>query len=299
MGGVGYIVLALLILETLAGLYLPRRRSQVNFIGALIGAGASLIGGALNRKSQKKANAANSPAGQKAQYEAAEMNPVWGMSNHNYIPQVSTGIGDAFAKAGGIADDYFTQIELEKKEESKVRKQNTELRKQLDQIAREGPRSDFQRYQSVLPLPSQKPVLVSTVNPPDRSEAVEGTGVSSAPTVETVRPYDGYQPIVVANDTPTVVMRPDGLTAANSQDPTELEADFWNWSRNGTLIDNGLEVYDRNFGRTIFHYARDAHKGAQAWRDHKPTKGDAEYSRDHFEEPTAYRTGVPLRHRNK
>lgn len=148
-------LLTLLIgLLVIASFWVPRDPNKTLFLGALIGAGASLIGGALNRRADKKANAANSPVGQVKQWEAAGINPAFGISSGAYIPQRSTSIGDSFAEAGSIFGEAVARDHAEKLKETETKKENAKLRQELDKIAKGSGPSEYQRYAGVLPLPS-------------------------------------------------------------------------------------------------------------------------------------------------
>lgn len=121
---------------------------------AAIGAGATLIGGALNRKAQKDANKANSPTGQVAQWEAAGINPLFGISSGGYIPQRAVSMGDAFANAGNT---FARGLELDHEQdlrETNLELQNEKLRKQLDKLAKPIEPSHMDRHGGILPLPS-------------------------------------------------------------------------------------------------------------------------------------------------
>lgn len=102
------------------------------FIGALIGAGASLIGGALSSKSQRdtnKANAkANDPATIRRQFEAAGFNPLLGVDGWTpHQAQASGSMGQSIAEAGGILGTYFSDKAKEQSEVTKLQQQNQKL----------------------------------------------------------------------------------------------------------------------------------------------------------------------------
>ncbi|MGR3624503.1 hypothetical protein [Pseudophaeobacter sp.] len=145
-----YMVLSLL----LVACYAPYERSKCNWIGAAIGAVASLAGGALNRRAQKKANAANSPAGQVAQWEAAGINPAFGISSGGYIPQQATSMGDAFAEAGGQFARALDMKHDKELRETNMELENEKLRKEIDILANPSDPSYLERYGGILPLPS-------------------------------------------------------------------------------------------------------------------------------------------------
>lgn len=148
-------MVALSLILLLALVWVPRNPNQCNFIGALIGAGASLIGGALNRKGQKKANAANSPVGQVAQWEQAGINPLFGISSGGYVPQQASTFGDSFAKAGSQFANAVSLAKEQDLRETNLELQNEKLRMQLDELAKPTEPSHLARYGGILPLPSQ------------------------------------------------------------------------------------------------------------------------------------------------
>lgn len=91
--------------------------------GAIIGAGASLIGGALNRREQRKGqertDTYNDPKQIRSRYEAAGFNPLLGIANASPMqqpwggtPQMGTAIANAgLAYASGMQDKRALDIE--------------------------------------------------------------------------------------------------------------------------------------------------------------------------------------------
>lgn len=144
---------ALIVILLFAACWVPRDPNKCNFWGALIGAGASLIGGALNRKAQKKANAANSPGGQVAQWEAAGVNPLFGISSGGYVPQQAASIGDAFATAGGQFARGLEMDHEKKLRETGMELENEKLRKQIDILSNPQDPSYLASYGGIMPLP--------------------------------------------------------------------------------------------------------------------------------------------------
>jgi len=127
-------------------------------IPALIGAGASLLGGLFDRSAQNKANAANRPASQVKQWEEAGINPRFGISQGQYIPVQATSIGDSFANAGNqIADGMRYEME-EKARQTELRKQNQQLQETIVKLKRGSQPGHLQRYGSKLPVPNRVPV---------------------------------------------------------------------------------------------------------------------------------------------
>lgn len=143
----------LICLALLAACWVPREPNKALFWGALIGGAVSLIGGAKNRKAQKEANAANSPVGQVAQYEAAGLNPVPFMLGGGYIPQQSASMGDSFAAAGAQFGQALDQNKEQELRETNLELQNDKLRKQLDALAKPSEPSHLQTYGGLVPFP--------------------------------------------------------------------------------------------------------------------------------------------------
>lgn len=153
------------------------------FLGPLISGASSLLGGFLNRRDTRKANAANSPVGQVAQWEAAGINPEFGISSGGYIPQQASTIGDSFATAGAIFGDALERDHAAKLKETEVKKENVELRKKLDDLANPRSAGWLKRYGSIMPLPSEY-----ELSAPRRREAKQAiaplTGRDDAPYLE-------------------------------------------------------------------------------------------------------------------
>lgn len=143
----------LICLVLLAACWVPREPNKALFWGALIGGAVSLIGGAKNRKAQREANAANSPAGQVAQWEAAGINPLFGISSGGYVPQQAASMGDSFAAAGAQFGQAFDQDKEQELRETNLELQNDKLRKQLDQLAKPSEPSHLQTYGGLVPFP--------------------------------------------------------------------------------------------------------------------------------------------------
>lgn len=139
----------------LCGRLLKHDPCQVNFIGALIGAGASLIGGALNRSATKKANAANRPVNQVAEWEEAGINPLFGIASGGYIPHQAASIGDAFSEAGRTFADAIDLDHSERVEITRVEEENAELKKKLDEVAKPQEPGHLASHGAILPLPSE------------------------------------------------------------------------------------------------------------------------------------------------
>lgn len=109
---------------------------------ATIGAAGSIVGGAMNARSQRKAieaqNAYNEaqtdPANIRAKFENAGFNPLLGINGwqpalQNAIPSAS--MGSAIAEAGAIAQGYFNDRHQEESENTKLRQANRKLQEKL------------------------------------------------------------------------------------------------------------------------------------------------------------------------
>ncbi len=104
--------------------------------GALIGAGASLIGGALNRKSsgkqESRANAHNDPAAIRDRYEAAGFDPLLGINNAN--PSYQQTYQPKFGSAVANAVNGF----INKKEDAKILDlEKTRLELEVDKLRKD------------------------------------------------------------------------------------------------------------------------------------------------------------------
>lgn len=122
---------------------------------ALIGAGASLLGGLFNRSAQNKANERNRPVNQVKEWEEAGINPLFGISSGGYIPhQANTAIGDSVATAGGIYAEHLRGNKEQELRETQIELENELLKKELDKLAKPVEPSHMERYGKVLPLPS-------------------------------------------------------------------------------------------------------------------------------------------------
>jgi len=132
-------------------------------LGAFIAAGASLIGGAANRRAQREANEANRPANQVREWEAAGINPLFGISSGGYIPHQAASMGDAFATAGAQIQRGMELDHADKIRETELAQENEKLREQLDEFANPRRPGYMQQYGALLPLPSVGEVDVAPV----------------------------------------------------------------------------------------------------------------------------------------
>lgn len=142
-------------------------------LGPLIGAGASLLGGALNRKAQRKANEANRPINQVREWEAAGINPIVGITSGAYIPHQAASIGDSFSRAGGAFQRGLEFNHEQELRETELSQENERLKGVLDDLAKPVNPGHIQKYGEVLPLPS-----VGEIHAPGRKSSSSGTGLS-------------------------------------------------------------------------------------------------------------------------
>lgn len=126
---------------------------MLGLLGAVVSAGASLIAGNKNRKAAKAANAANRPIQQVKEWEKAGINPIMGITQGQWIPHQGVSMGDAFAAAGGHIARGLELQHQEDLEETELKKENEELRKQLDNVAMRGEPSYMSQYGGLVPLP--------------------------------------------------------------------------------------------------------------------------------------------------
>lgn len=124
-------------------------------IAAGISAGASLLGGLFNRNAQKKANEANRPVNQVAEWEAAGINPLFGISSGGYIPHQATSIGDSFATAGAQFADFIAGDKEQELRETQLELENEHLKKKLDGLVKPSEPGHLAQHGALLPLPSQ------------------------------------------------------------------------------------------------------------------------------------------------
>jgi gas vesicle protein len=164
-----------LVLYLLLGCFVPRDPTQCNFIGALIGGAASLIGASKQRKEQRRINEANRPVNQVREWEEAGINPLFGISSGGYVPHQTASIGDAYAEAGARFGQAFDQHRAEKLAQTELKKENTQLREKLDKLADPSEPSYMSQYGGVLPLPRQGEIHAQGGN--SRSGAFRTTGV--------------------------------------------------------------------------------------------------------------------------
>lgn len=234
----------------IAACWVPRDPNKAMFwgavAGAVIGGGLSLIGGAKDRKAQAKANSANLPVNQVKQWEKAGINPAFGISQGQWIPQQAASVGDSYARAGSLFADAGQSIDRELLERTAIKKENTKLRETLDKVTKKSEKSEFQKRAASLPLPSSgggdpstpagsgdslqtqaekraaltgnsgRPVEVMPVNDTGGTLQVTNPWLGGSVSVPTL---DGDEPLSV------------GEFVANA--PVIVPQIFWNWGKKG------------------------------------------------------------------
>lgn len=254
----------------IAACWVPRDPSQCNFIGALIGAGASLIGGALNRREQRKANADAKPKEQVREWEAAGINPILGITKGSYIPPQAASIGDSFATAGS---QLARALELDQEKdlrETELSKENDKLREKLDDLANPQQPGYLQRYGAIMPLPSFGEDGVQSIQGDDRSgsgtnvhpsgdELFGGVlpGVNRDDVVHGTVPYVGMSGDVIPGPNPETQIGIDEVLGWGLLEATAKSKNKVNWyldhARNagdwigGIAADIGERVSDGNW----------------------------------------------------
>ena len=210
-------------------------------LGALIGAGASLLGGALSSRSAKKRqeeqNWYNDPAQMRKRAEKAGFNPLlWaGQGNVQNNVAASGFFGNAVASAGLIVAD-----EMNRAKELDLEQSRLEM--------------DRERLDSLIKTATLRPnvggVYAQTVRTPSIKKTgapLQGDTPMGGPAkYGPFQPTSPYAPDASPFEEPTKVMRDDGLTSANPDAPPEFEGDLWTWVREGTALPNMWEVYKRN-----------------------------------------------------
>jgi len=200
-------------------------------VSALIGAGASLLGGIFSRNSAKKATARqneyNKPINIRARAEEGGFNPLlWaGQGNVQMQPTASGQFGNAIATAGLYAADSMKD-------------------KQALDIEKSRLKMDREKLDNLLQKNTIRPKSGGIYS--GMSKTPSNGGVGSPPmATPPIRP-DKYGPNLSTIQDPTGVMRDDGLPSANPDMPAEFEADLWERARKGEILPFGWELYKRN-----------------------------------------------------
>ncbi len=221
--------------------------------GALISGGASLLGGLFGRssasKQQARQNEYNKPINIRKRAEEGGFNPLlWaGQGNIQMQPGPSGIMGSAIANAGlALADGMSEQRQLDL-ERTKLKQDQERLdaliEKQTIRPKVGGIYAGSQQTPSVARAPG-RPLMNGAPQP------------GSAPVFN---PPTEYNPI--PDDGPrlqTKVMRSDGMTSADPENPAEMEGDWWTWAREGTFWQNNNEILRRNTPETLHYKGRDA-----------------------------------------
>lgn len=215
-------------------------------VSALIAAGASLLGGLFSSRSAKKqqdrANKYDDPEQMRKRAEAAGFNPLlWaGQGNVTANIRPNNFMGAAIANAGLAASEWQSE-----KKRFDLEKTRLEMdREKLDHL-----------IETTTIRPKVGGLYSGNVSIPKNStRPTVGGGVAAAaqaaksPMFNPETPFNTSETPLLAD--PSKVMRDDGMTAANPDSPPEFEGDVWSWAREGTLIPNLGEIWNRNTGNT-------------------------------------------------
>ncbi|KJZ25118.1 hypothetical protein [Tritonibacter mobilis] len=158
--------------------FIPRDPTQCNFIGALIGGAFGLLGASKQRKENQRINEANRPVNQVAEWEAAGINPLFGIGSGGYVPHQAASIGDAYATAGARFGQAIDQYRGEKLAETELKKENTALKEKLDELATPRIPSYLSQYGAIIPVPTIGAThgQVNRQDPRSVSGNVDGSG---------------------------------------------------------------------------------------------------------------------------
>lgn len=219
-------------------------------LGAIIGAGASLIGGALDRKSQKDGirdqNAYNNPKAQRKRLEAAGFNPAPFMGGAGAGLQTSVAVptmGNAIANAGALITQGMEQASEVELRETALNLEKERFEEQKKEIAK----------LNVGGVYTRAPAMGAATSTDMVKTAAPGDGIRRAVIAPPARPSNNSNPNMLPGVTdPMGETRPDGSTGANRENPAEAEADLWFWASEGTIRDNAVRLYEKNFGPTPY-----------------------------------------------
>lgn len=208
----------------------------MTFAPALIGAGASLLGGLFSgrssRRAQERQNEYNDPLNQRNRLERAGFNPAAFMNPNGNIqaaPAASGQFGNAIANAG-----LFIASDMREEEALKIEKSRLQMdRQKLDKL-----------LQQATIRPKSGGIYSGNIKSPSMG------GVGAPATVAAPMLNGGsrerFGPPLQTIADPTGVMRDDGLPSANPDAPAEFEADIWERARKGEILPFGWELYKRN-----------------------------------------------------
>jgi len=206
-------------------------------IGALIGAGASLLGGVMDRNATAAANKANRPENQVREWEAAGINPIFGISSGGYIRHRAASIGDAFATAGaqfqrGMEFDHKAKIA-----ETELAQENERLRGALDRVSQ--PRQRTALQQTALPLS----------DPTQASETIEATPIEAIDNAG--RPLDANGNIIPRQAVPFgggLLTLPEETSSMqvfedDYGEAAAMDQSFWRYVGHGGYADQKYDWY--------------------------------------------------------
>lgn len=245
--------------------------------GALIGAGASLIGGAFDRKSEKDGirdqNSYNDPKKQRKRLEAAGFNPAPFMGSAAAGLQTSIArpmMGNALANAGAIVTDEMARMSALEIEQARLDQEKEQFEDQKKQLAKANVGGIYSRTSTVSrSTPGYTLKTASPVEPQIRPAS-------------SISPPSGSPPLRDATGDPMGEKRAGGSTGANRENPAEFEADLYYNATEGDIKPYVVELYEKNFGPTpwkIIDKAADSTRktldglwSEKVKRDAKPSK---------------------------
>lgn len=230
---------------------------------ALIAGAFSLANGAANRNAQREANDANRPVNQVAEWEAAGINPLFGISSGGYIPHQATSIGDSFATAGAQFADFIAGDKEQELRETQLELENEVLKKELDGLVKPQEPGHLEAYVAdfgVFPTADGDPVQST-----DTSDG--GSGGSGGLSV----------PRVAVADRPTVLAVTTGLEPGRAtvtadadagvgtyQNPRVVDAEMTE-ARSGDVMQNlkgfSNEYKDYQYNRKLQRLVRQHGRG--------------------------------------
>lgn len=208
-------------------------------LGALIGGAFSLINGAANRSAKRRANEANRPINQVAEWEAAGINPLFGISSGGYIPHAAESFGDAFSVAGQHFQEYLdAKKNPDKVKETETRQENTQLKKQLDKLAKPVEKTHLAKHGGALPLPEVRDAgedngtVFGDLPVPFVSDVgLQHSGVDPDAAVRGSVPYVGSRGNAIVGPNPETQMGIDEVAGWLAMEGAALSSEFYNQTK--------------------------------------------------------------------
>lgn len=187
----------------------------------LLSLGSTLLKGVLDRNAQKKANAANSPAGQVAAWERAGINPRFGISQGQWVPQQATSLGDAFATAGGMIADKIKFDHKDQLKDTAKEKEISDLKETVADLQRPNVPSHMESVGIAAPVVSTGALGSSDPNGGRRQTIVGGPHAGSSYNMDA--PVDDFD-VRGANINVDFAVGDRTITAPVAPDPEEIVA---------------------------------------------------------------------------